>query len=201
VKYLEHLTPGDFAAQLKAFTYPEEFEQVTGVRSKGSGVFVHDQNSTSFGLSYRTLIGDDVSGTERGYKIHLLYNVTAIPDNNVYASLRAQPIEFSWALSGTAEAVPGYRPTAHVTLDSTKMTPALLAEIEAILYGTALLQPRLPALQELVSLIYLVIVDNGDGTWTATGPAHLIVMVDSTTFQLPEVDAVYLNPTTYVITI
>jgi hypothetical protein len=155
VKYLEHQTPGDFSAQLKAFTYPEEFEKINGVAPDGGGLFVHDQKPKSFSLAYRTLIGDDVSGTERGYKIHLLYNLMAIPDSNAYASLDAgsNPIEFGWDLSGTPAATAGYRPTAHLSLDSTKLTSAKLAQVEDILYGTPTVNPRLPLFQELSTLI------------------------------------------------
>ncbi len=87
--------------------------------SKSNGLTVHDQKATTFGLSYRTQIGDAVSGMRRGYKIHLLYNLTAIPDAKAYTSLNAQatPIEFSWGLSGTPVATPGYRPTVHISLD------------------------------------------------------------------------------------
>lgn len=155
IKYLEHVLPGDFSAQLKAFTYPDAFERVNGVASDGSGLFVHDQRPMSFGLSYRTLIGDAVFGTERGYKIHLLYNIKANPDSSAYASLDAgtKPIEFGWDLSGTPVATMGYRPTAHLSLDSTKLTSSKLAQIEDILYGTSTVNPRLPLFQELSTLI------------------------------------------------
>jgi hypothetical protein len=199
VKYLEHQLPGDFAASLKAFTYPDEFNQVVGVRDIGSGVFIHDQNLTSFGLSYRTLIGDDVSGIDRGYKIHLLYNLIAVPDNNAYMSLNDQsaPIEFSWSLSGVPSSVPGYRPTAHISLDSTKMDSVTLEEVETILYGSPGVNPRLLSFQEMSTFIGITITDNGDGTWTAVGPDQLITMLNATTFEIANANAVYLNTDTY----
>lgn len=155
VKYLENQTPGDFSAQLKAFTYPDEFDRINGVAPDGGGLFVHDQKPRSFGLSYRTLIGDDVSGTERGYKIHLLYNLMVVPDNNAYTSLDdgSKPIEFGWDLSGTPVATAGYKPTAHLSLDSTKIAPASLTAVEDILYGTSTANPRLPLFQELSTLV------------------------------------------------
>lgn len=199
VKYLELVSPGDFAGQLKAFTYPDEFERVVGVSNKGSGMFVHDQNPMSFGLSYRTLIGNDISGIKRGYKIHLLYNLTAIPDSNSYSSLDNQPkpIEFGWTLSGIPEMISGYRPSAHISLDSTKIKPTLLAKVETILYGLIDAVPRLPLFSEIFSLIGITITDNGNDTWTAVGPDELIIMLDSTTFQIENADAVYLDANTY----
>jgi hypothetical protein len=205
IKYFENVLPGDFSAQLKAFTYPDEFERINGVAPDGAGLFVHDQKPTSFGLSYRTLIGDDVFGTERGYKIHLLYNLTAIPGSNSYTSLGDQSdlIEFGWDLSGIPVATPGYRPTAHISLDSTKMNPSHIEYFEIILYGSDNVEPRLPTFQELIdleeSLSIVMITDNGNGSWTAVGPDQNIEMLDTTTFSLIDVDAVYLNADTYEI--
>lgn len=205
MKYLEHIVPGDFSAKLKAFTYPDEFELVNGVRPDGNGLFIHDQRSISFGLSYRTLIGDDVSGTERGYKVHLLYNLKANPDNNSYGSLdaRSNLIEFGWDLSGIPVSVLGYRPTAHLSLDSTKMDSALLATIEDILYGTPTVNPRLPSFKELLALINnwvpLTITNNSDGTWTATGDG-VAVGADPTTFEINNANAIFSDPDKYTIT-
>lgn len=187
VKYLEHILPGDFSAQLKAFTYPDEFERINGVAPGEDGVFIHDQKPSRFGLSYRTLIGDDVSGTDRGYKLHILYNLTAVPDNNAYTSLgdQAAPVEFGWDLAGTPVAVSGYRPTAHISLDSTKMNSTLLADLENTLYGSS-------GAEALVS-----ITDNGDGTWTASGPDEYITMLDSTTGEISGANVTHLDVNTY----
>jgi len=201
VKYLEHVLPGDFSAQLKAFTYPDEFDRVVGISDRSSGLSAHDQNLMSFGLSYRTLIGDDVAGTDRGYLLHLLYNLTAIPESNAYVSLNAQskPVEFGWALSGVPVVISGRRPTVHISLDSTKMKRVLLSNIETILYGSSGAAPRLLSFSEILSLIGITITDNGNGTWTVVGPDELITMLDSTTFQIENVDAVYLSADTYAI--
>jgi hypothetical protein len=201
LKYLENQLPGDFSAQLKAFTYPDEFNQVVGISDRPSGMSVHDQKPKSFGLSYRTLIGDDISGTDRGYKLHLLYNLTAVPDNNAYASLgdQANPIEFGWALSGIPAVTLGYRATVHISLDSTKMSSSLLAKIEAILYGSPRAYPRLPLFSEIVALTSIIITDNGNGTWTAVGPDELITIPNATTFQIEGADAVYSDANTYQI--
>lgn len=206
VKYLESINPGDFSAQLKAYTYPDAFDRAQGILPRSYGLSIHDQRSVSFGLSYRTLIGDDVSGTDRGYKIHLLYNLLVLPENNLHVSVNAQasPIEFSWILSSTPEAIDGFRPTAHISFDSTKTDPSVMAVFERILYGTDDIDPVLPSISDvlilLASLEALVIVDHGDGTWSATSEDDsVIVMLDGTTFELRADLAVYLDPTEYTI--
>lgn len=153
-KYLTHQVLGEFEAKLKAFTYPNEFEEMDGVYKDG-GLLVHDQVPKSFGLSYRTKIGDDQAGLDRGYQIHLLYNLQATPDDRAYSSVGEQvaPMEFSWALTSTPlEKSPGYRTTAHLSLKSTDVPSSTLANLEGILYGTASTAPRLPAFAELLSI-------------------------------------------------
>jgi len=137
VKYLDAEILGDFSVTLKAVMYPDEFEQFDGVGVFGNGLYVHDQRSKCFGLSYRTRIGNDVTGVDLGYKIHILYNLTAVSDTKGHASHSATPAlsTFSWTLIGKPESTPGYRPTMYVVLDSTEMHPALLAKLEAVLYG------------------------------------------------------------------
>jgi len=202
VKFLEHVLPSDFSAQLKAFTYPEEFERILGVISDGGGMQFHDQRPARFGLSYRTLLGDDISGTARGYRVHMLYNLTAIPDAAPFSSLNAgsSPIEFSWNLSGTPVKISGVRPTVHISFDSTEMDSTLLSLLEAMLYGDVNTNPRLPLISEILEFIGdwgILITDNGDGTWTASGPDNFVSMTDSTTFQITEDTAIYLDADTY----
>lgn len=207
VKYLNAESLGDFAATLHAFTYPDEFEPFIGVSSYGNGLLVYDQTPDTFNLSYRTRLGNDLEGVDLGYEIHILYNVKAVPDVRNYQSLAQQvtPVEFAWALSTTPEIVDGYRPTAHVVLNSTELDPEFLTALEGLLYGTVDADPNLPPLQELINTVTtwatIVITDNGDGTWTATIPdpdvSEDLVMLDSTTFQISNVDATYLDPDTY----
>jgi len=207
VKFLQNAIPSDFSAKLKAFTYPEEFEAVNGVVEVEPGMFYHDQPLKSFNLSYRTKIGNDIDGIEHGYKIHLLYNLLANPDNYSFETIGkdAQPSEFSWALTGTPPAATGYRPTVHISIDSRKADPATLQLLEGILYGSDTSDPRFPTLDEVSgffgSLGSLVIVDNGDGTWTAIDSSNdYITMLDDTTFQIDNADAEYIDATTYQIT-
>jgi hypothetical protein len=137
VKYLDHHVPGSYSAKLAAFTYPDELEELLGMREYVPGVFLHDQRAKLFNLSYRTLVGNDVEGTEYGYKVHIIYNVLAIPSDNAMNSLSdsSNLSPFEWELKGTPNLMLGVRPTAHISLDSRRIDPALLAAIELLLYG------------------------------------------------------------------
>jgi hypothetical protein len=206
VKYLDNLLPGDFSGKLSAFTYPDEFDSVNGIVDVAPGLTYYDQPSKSFNLTYRTQIGNDVDGTDYGYKIHLLYNIIANPDSYKFESLKdqASAIEFSWTLVGTPPMIHGYRPTVHVSIDSNETDPDTLKYIEDILYGTATTDPYFPTINEILDLFKnlgaLIIVDNGDGTWQAIDQANTyITMISSTEFQIDGADATYLDATTYEI--
>lgn len=203
-KYLEVLIPGDFAGKLRAFTYPDEFEEVSGVTHVVPGFDFHDQLSKRFSLSYRTKIGDDVQGLDLGYKIHILYNVIAKSDARLYRTLndKAESIEFGWDLSGVASQTARFKPPVHVTIDSRDAPPDILQNIENQLYGTSISNPSLPTVQQLAEyfgyLGALIIVDHGDGTWSAIDEADTYIsMLDATTFQIDNVDATYSNGDTY----
>lgn len=151
-KYLAQLTPGEFSGTLTALTYPEEFDSVNGSAVVEPGLIYHDQPAKSFGLSYRTRIGDDLIGWEKGYTIHLLYNVLARPSGFVHSTIgdTVDPIEFSWTLSAKPVEISGYRPTARVSIKSTQAT---LTSLEEALYGTSSSAPRLPTIDELAGLV------------------------------------------------
>ncbi len=207
VKYLENLSPGDFVGKLKAFTYPEEFDSVNGIVNVATGLSYYEQPPKSFGLSYRTKIGNDVKGMEYGYKIHILYNLLANPDDTAYATFTesgAQPIEFGWSLTGTPEKVDKYRPTVHITMDSTKTPVEIMKILEDLLYGTDTTGPSLPSIKDIADLFgylgALIIIDYGDGTWAAMDESDTyITMIDDTTFQIDDADATYLDAVTYTI--
>jgi hypothetical protein len=203
VKYLDVQVLGEFAGKLKAFTYPQEFEDVIGKHSSGQGLYIHDQRPKSFGLSYRTKIGNDIDGIDHGYIIHLLYNLRAVPDSisNGTIAESPTPMEFSWSLSSTPEIVTGYRPTAHVSLKSTEMDAGSLELLEEILYGTDATTPYLPSLTELTDLLDnpVVIVDNGDGTWTATGSDRAVDYLNDTTVQILGVKVTTIDDDTYTL--
>jgi hypothetical protein len=207
VKYLENLTPGDFQGKLTAFTYPPEFDSVTGIAEFDPGFAYYDQPPKSFNLSYRTRVGDDLN-PDRGYKIHILYNVLADQDTRTYASLqdKSEGMQFSWTLSATPPGpkLAGVRPTVHVSIDSATTPPDVLKILEAQLYGTDLTSPTLPSIDDIAQyfgyLGALIIVDHGDGTWSAIdGADTYITMLDATTFQIEDADATYLDTETYEI--
>lgn len=206
VKFDEIVTLGDYTAILKAFTYPDEFMYYEGVVEDQKGFYVTAQPKKRFGLSYKTLIGDDVGGTEAHYKIHVLYNLTAIPSSIAYHSVSdsTEPVEFEWNISAVPEELENYRPTSHIVFDSRKIAPELLSDIESILYGDADNDAFLPSLKGLATFIAnwerLIIIDNGDGTWTASSPfVDVISMLDDKTFQIVSDTATYLDANTYTI--
>lgn len=197
VKFLENLSPGDFQGKLKAFTYPDEFEEALGIAEVESGFSLYEQPPKSFSISYRTSIGDDLNPLgDRGYKIHILYNLLAVTDTHSYESTSdgISPIAFSWSLTGTPPRIHKYRPTVHVVLNSTKTPPDILKILENRLYGTETSPPSLPPITDVAEyygyLGALIIIDNGDGTWTAFDESdNYITMVNETTFQIDNADA------------
>lgn len=200
------VTLGDFSASMKAITYPDEFTEIEGMAEVAEGVYLGDQRPQSFGLSYRTKLGDDVVGGEAGYKIHLLYNVTAVPKDKAYdTTLKTMtPMEFEWDIYAIPEELPGFRPSAHLVINSLKIHPYLLDDLEEMLYGSATVEPSLIPMVDLVTYIdewYVVkIVDNGDGTWSAiTTVEGLIEVSPEGLFQIHEANAVYLEPDKYAI--
>lgn len=192
---------GDFSATMKAITYPDEFTEIEGLSPLRNGMYLGDQKPQVFGLCYRTRIGDDINGDVAGYKIHILFNVTAIPSQKEYATISDDPslVEFEWQLFAVPEEVSGFRPTSHFIIDSRDFDPLLLEDLEAMLYGSILETATLLPMSELVAYIrewYRVkIVDNGDGSWTATSVRDSFIQVlnDDGLFQIIEVNAVYLN--------
>ena len=204
VKYAELVTLGDFKGKLKAFTYPDEFVLYDGMDVRKSGFYLGNQPKLKFGLSYRTEISNDTM--QMGYKIHLLYNLTAIPSAKVYQtmSLDTNPTDFEWDISAIPQNVDRFRPTAHVVIDSRKIDPFLLNDIEDLIYGTDDNDPLLPNLNGLVTFVQkwgrLIITDNGDGTWTADSPLEgVITMLDPTTFEIVSDTAIFLDADTYEI--
>lgn len=157
VKYLDVPSTGDYEATLNAFTYPDEFLDYEGIASLGNGLFVDSQDTKLFGLSYRTLVGNDLDGTDHGYKIHLVYNLTAVPSSQSHETLNEaiDPLLFSWKIAGVPQDAPGYRPTAHVIFDSRYLNAEMFEALEALLYGDADDDPTLPSISELLDFVTL----------------------------------------------
>lgn len=205
LKIRDVVSVGDFSASMRAYTYPNEFLPCDGFLQY-EGMYLADQPLQEFSLAYRTRVGNDVEGPETHYKIHILYNLTAVADDIDYSTLSdsVQPVEFGWAISARPEVVPGYKPTAHFVIDSRLWDPAYLASFEEVLYGTAMSPPMLPSGENMFDILdlstTLVIIDNGAPEWTAVdlGNKHLsfyppeifqidspsVVMIDEFTFDV-----------------
>lgn len=155
IKYLNLMSVEEFGATVEAYTYPDEFAECDGSVALAEGITIGQQKRKAFGLSYKTLLGNDVDGSDHGYKLHLIYGAMAAPSEKAYATVNDSPeaITFSWELTTTPVAVTGFKPTAHLEIDSTKVTPENLAKIEAALYGTESEEARLPLPDEIVELI------------------------------------------------
>lgn len=155
IKYLNLMSAEEFGATVEAYTYPDEFAECDGSASLVPGVTIGQQTRKAFGLCYRTVLGNDVKNNEYGYKLHMIYGALAAPSEKSYASINDSPeaITFSWELTTTPVAVEGFKPTASLTIDSTKADPAKLAALEAILYGSESEEPRLPLPDEIAELM------------------------------------------------
>jgi hypothetical protein len=154
IKYLNLVSAEEFGATIEAYTYPDEFAQFDGSAEPEPGIQIGQQNRGHFGLSYRTQVGNDLEGTDHGYKIHLVYGALAAPTEKAYGTINETPeaITFSWELTTTPVAVEGLKPTATLVVDSTKVDATNLAALEDILYGNETDEPRLPLPDEVIAL-------------------------------------------------
>lgn len=158
IKYLNLLSAEEFAATIEAFTYPKEFAPCDGLAEASAGMIVGQQGRRTFGLSYRTKIGNDAAGLTAGYKIHIIYGALAAPSERAYATINDSPeaITFSWDVSTTPVSVSGLEPTAIVVLDSRTIAPAKMTTIEEKLYGTktpTVVAPKLLMPDEIVTIL------------------------------------------------
>lgn len=155
IKYLNLISNEEFGATIEAYTYPDEFASCDGSAEIAPGVVIGQQKRKAFGLSYKTTLGNDVDSYDHGYKLHLVYGALATPTEKAYASINDSPeaITFSWEITTTPVAVKGFKPTAIVTVDSTKVAAEKLASLEEILYGTDDQEARLPLPDEVAELL------------------------------------------------
>lgn len=139
IKYLNLYSLEEFEATLKAYTFPDEFYECDGTAAYTEGMYIGQQERKSFGLCYRTAIGNEIDGDKHGYKIHIVYGAKASPSERDYATINDSPeaIEFSWEIKTVPVDVPGFKPTATVVIDATKFEPEKIAALEQVLYGTA----------------------------------------------------------------
>ena len=146
IKYLNLMSTEEFGATIEAYTYPKEFEACDGSASLVEGVSIGQQKRNTFGLSYVTTLGNDVSGNDYGYKIHIIYGALASPSEKAYATINDSPeaITFSWEVTTTPVNVTGFKPTASIVIDSTKVDKDKLAALEKMLYGDENAEASLP---------------------------------------------------------
>ena len=157
IKYLNLVSAEEFGATIEAFTYPKEFAQCDGSAELAPGVTIGQQARKTFGLSYRTKIGNDLEGQDAGYKLHLIYGAQAAPSERAYATINDSPeaITFSWEITTNPINVAGHKPTASLIIDSTEVAAAKMATIEDLLYGTTAGAeiPKLPTPDEIIAIL------------------------------------------------
>lgn len=155
IKYLDLRSTEEFGATIEAYTYPDEFAACDGSASLADGVSIGQQARKMFGLCYRTTVGNDTDGTDHGYKLHLIYGATASPSEKAYETINDSPeaITFSWEITTTPVSVTGFKPTASITIDSTKADPTCLAALEEKLYGGESTEPTLPLPDEVKTIM------------------------------------------------
>lgn len=189
--YRNRVSPEKFAGTITAFMSPKEFDLCDGNAGLPNGLMVTRQRRKSFGLSYRTLLGNDVDGLDLGYKLHLIYNAVAIPSETTYTSMGSDsdPTTLSWDIVTRPAEIPGFRNSAHLVIDSTEASAEVLAELEKRIYGDQDYLPYLPTPQEVYELF-----DNYDGFSISLSPDGIytitsiddskIVNLDAVTFRL-----------------
>lgn len=189
IKYLNLTSAEEFGGTIEAFTYPSEFAQCDGSIIAEGGISVGQQTRRMFGLCYRTKLGNDLLGNDYGYKLHLVYGATAAPSERAYGTINdsPEPITFSWEFTtypigvGTVDGV-AYKPTATLTIDSTKVDADTLADLEDMLYGTVGSDPSLPSPADVITLFV--------GTVTVATPTAPTFNSGTHTITIPTVTGV-----------
>ena len=155
IKYLNLMSTEELGGTIEAYTYPDEFAECDGSASIATGVYIGQQPRKAFGMSYVTTLGNDVESNAYGYKIHLIYGALAAPSEKAYSTINDSPeaITFSWDFSTTPVSVDGFKPTASIVIDSTKVDPIKLAALEKILYGDTEVEARLPLPNEVATTL------------------------------------------------
>ena len=155
IKYLNLMSAEEFGATIEAYTYPDEFAACNGEAELVAGIGIGQQTRKTFGMSYQTRVGNDVDGTDHGYKIHIIYGALASPSEKSYATINDSPeaITFSWEVTTTPVEATGFKPTATLVIDSTKVAAEKMTAIEAILYGSETEEARLPLPDEIVTIV------------------------------------------------
>ena len=163
IKYLNLMSAEEFGATIEAYTYPDEFAKCDGSAELTTGVTIGQQDRATFGMCYKTVLGNDSESNNYGYKLHIIYGAKASPSEKAYATINDSPeaITFSWEVTTTPVNVNGFKPTASLTIDSTKVDAGKLTALEDILYGKdagaqgtpAAVAARLPLPDEIATLM------------------------------------------------
>jgi hypothetical protein len=155
IKYLTLVSAEEFGATIEAYTYPDEFAECDGSYESSDGLFIGQQTRKKFGLVYKTLMGNDVSGNALGYKLHIIYGALAAPSEKSYSTINDSPeaITFSWEITTSPIEITGFLPAATLVIDSTKADATKLAALEDTLFGTYLTDPTLPSPDEIITAL------------------------------------------------
>lgn len=155
IKYLSMRSAEEFGATIEAYTYPDEFALCDGSAALVTGAYIGQQPRKTFGLCYRTVVGNDTELDNHGYKLHLIYGCSASPSEKAYQTINDSPeaITFSWEMTTVPVPVTGHKPTASIVIDSTKVDSAKLQDLLDALYGTDNADPYLPLPDEVKSLL------------------------------------------------
>jgi hypothetical protein len=179
IKYLNLRSAEMFDATIQAFTYPEEFNQFDGLAAPTPGVVVAQQTRKNFGLSYRSILGNDIDSNDFGYKLHLVYGLSASPSQKAYTTVndKPAPIDFSWDVTSVPVGAPTpMKPTSLVVVDSTQVDATALADLETILYGDVGVDPRLPFPAEVITLFSGAVTAVTPAVPTYNGTTHTITI-------------------------
>ena len=155
IKYLNLVSAEDFGCTIEAYMYPDEFAECDGSAEIATGVYAGQQDRKVFGLCYRTVLGNDTDSNGHGYKLHLIYGCLASPSEKSYSTVNDSPEAntFSWEVKSTPVNVSGFKPTASLTIDSTKVNAEKLANLEKVLYGSESTEAKLPTPDEVVAIV------------------------------------------------
>ena len=189
IKYIQIASAEEFDATIEAFSAPPEFTLCDGTANVYAGLFITQQPRKQFGLSYRTLIGNDVAAEAYGYKIHLVWNALAKPAARARVTISdtTEPLDLSWDITTVPPVIQNFKPSAHMVVNSTLAAPNHLAALENIIYGQDGIAPRMPSQQEVVDIFAgapITVTDNGDGTFSASGPNTNVGNPTPDTFNL-----------------
>lgn len=193
VKTVDVVSGEDFGFTINAYSSPKEFDQCEGVVNTFDNQF-----GVPFGFSYRTQ-------HTKGSQIHIVYNARVVPPSKSWQTRgnEVAPSDFSWEAVGGPIDIPSVKPASHLVVDTELADPEAISELEDLLYGTSTTAPRLPTPLEIVDVFgnyaTLVIIDHGDGTWTAMGPDDMVHMLDATTFEIVSPTVDYISEDTYTV--